>query len=125
MVAQADRRRALVLAGTPEAGALEGLLGAGGPPGWEAVVADSFEQAHFRQQLDPCDVVLLDGSRFRTDADRSGLGWLAAGRTGPVLLLADADPVAVRQALEGGADLWLPRGATAASLLCRAEEELE
>jgi PleD family two-component response regulator len=114
MGAQADRRRALLLAAAAEAGALEGLLGLGGPPGWEAVVVDSFEQAHFRQQLDPCDAVLLDGSRFRSAEDRSGLSWLAAGRTGPVLLLADAGPEAVRHALEGGADLWLPRAAAAA-----------
>jgi GGDEF domain-containing protein len=104
-----DRERRLLL--VADAGELATLraVADGGLPGWEVVVADSFEQARFAQQLNPCDAVLLDGGLYRDAADRDGLSWLATPPAAPILLLADAPAAVVREALHGGADQWLER----------------
>jgi diguanylate cyclase (GGDEF)-like protein len=107
MVAKTEPRRVLVAADTPQYATLGPLFTSPSLAGWQSVEADTFERARFLQQLDPCDVVLLDSSL--TPADLHGLRWLTSQPQAPVLLLADADPESVRGYFELGVNDWLER----------------
>jgi hypothetical protein len=61
------------------------------PAEWEVVEADGCEHAHFVQQLDACDVVLVDRCRA-ADARRDDLEFLARDET-PLVVLADLSPL--------------------------------
>ncbi len=72
---------------------------------WEVVEADSLERARFWLQLDPCEVLLLDGSLYPSEGE--GVEWLSVQRQTAVVFVAhDAETVA--EALRGGANYWLP-----------------
>jgi diguanylate cyclase (GGDEF)-like protein len=75
---------------------------------WDVVEADSLERARFLLQLDPCDVLLLDGSLYAGSGSED-LSWLAGQRRAAVLLLADGDAETVADALQHGIHYWLPR----------------
>jgi diguanylate cyclase (GGDEF)-like protein len=108
MAVNLERRRALLAADDQQRGSLRALFGTGPLEGWDAVQAISFEQARFILQMQPCDVLLLDGSLYPS-AEADGLAWLAAQNHAPVLFLADPDPGVVLSALQHRANHWLPR----------------
>ncbi len=72
---------------------------------WDAAEADSLQQAHFFLQVHTCDVVVVD-------AVLAGPGWseglaiLARNVAAPVVIVGDAEPGAIVEALGQGA-LWL------------------
>ena len=75
---------------------------------WEVLDANSFEQAFFVLQHDLCNVLLIDQSLCDQEGWQS-LAWVDTQPTVPVLLLADAAPEQVAEALEDGVNQWLPR----------------
>jgi GGDEF domain-containing protein len=108
MAVDLERRRVLVAAAGAERAPLMDLFARGLVEGWEASEAESFEQARFLLQHDPCDVLLVDQSLFRPE-DPDGLAWLAGQQQAAVAFLAGDDPGALHDALERGAVQWLPR----------------
>src|SRR5689334_376564 len=107
MTTRPERRRVLLLCDECEQERLEALFARGAGRDWEVVPAGSAEQARFRLQLDPCDVLLLDAGPSGRGAD--ALGWLASPDGPPVLLLAEPHADLVRRALSRGAHYWVPR----------------
>ncbi len=106
MPAKWKRRRVLLAAAESERRRLRELFAGRPLLDWEVVEADSCRQARFIRQLDPCDLLVVDGSLPRQAGE---LEWLAGGEPGPVLFLADATPEGALEALRQGADTWLPR----------------
>jgi diguanylate cyclase (GGDEF)-like protein len=107
MVAEAQARRVLLAASASEGSAVRALFAGNGMPGWRAVDAQSLERAHSLQQLDPCDVVLLDSSLAGADPD--SLNELTTMRRSPIVLLSDAEPATLRSYFKKGIGHWLPR----------------
>ncbi len=103
-----EHRRVLIAGRGPECDALRAQFQAGLFPAWEAVLADGVERARFVLQMEPCDVVVLDGDLYR-GAHADALEWLGGPERTPVLFLADVTPGLVVEALGRGADHWLPR----------------
>jgi len=103
-----EGRRVLLAAAEGERQALRELLQRTLPQGWELIEAESVDRARFLQQLDPCDVVLLDGSL--APGDPTGLRWLTTPQQTPVLFLADAGPDVLQTHFQAGITHWLPRG---------------
>jgi diguanylate cyclase (GGDEF)-like protein len=107
MSVELERRRVLIAAAPGARAPLAEPFARGQVEGWEAVEADSFEQARFQLQHDGCDVLLVDHSLYRSD-DADGLAWLSRQQQ-PVVFLAGADPAGLVGVLERGAGQWLPR----------------
>ncbi len=103
-----ERRRALVAATRANRTPLCDLFAAGRVEGWEACEAESFEEARFVLQHDPCDVLVVDHSLYRPE-DSAGLSWLAGQQQAPVTFLAGPDASLITNALEHGVSQWLPR----------------
>lgn len=101
-------RRVLLAGIGPERTALRTQFDAGLFPGWEAVEADGLERARFILQMEPCDVLVLDADLYRTGG-ADALSWLGGPDQTPVLFLADVTPGLIVEALNQGADHWLPR----------------
>src|SRR4051794_37078435 len=78
MSVHVEGRRVLVAAADAGRAILCEVLSRTLLPAWEVVEADSVERARFLQQLDPCDVLLLDASL--TPGDTSGLRWLTTSQ---------------------------------------------
>jgi len=106
MGAQLESQRVLVAATEPQRVQLRSLL-AGHLPGWEINEAESAERVRFVQQLDPCDVLLLDSS-LTPEGDSADLRWLMAETT-PVLYLSDAPPEVIQASFQQGVTHYLPR----------------
>jgi PleD family two-component response regulator len=107
MIEQPGRRRVLVAAGAEDRFPLP-LQVDGALKDWEVRTADSFARAHFLLQHDRCDVLLLDEGLARCEG-WSGLTWLTAQESTPVVLLAGGDPGVIAAALRAGVQQWLPR----------------
>lgn len=103
-----ERRRVLIAGRGPQRDALQAQFAAGLFPAWDAVTADGVERARFVLQMEPCDVVVLDADLYRR-AEPDALEWLGGPDRTPVLFLADVTPGLVVEALDHGADQWLPR----------------
>jgi diguanylate cyclase (GGDEF)-like protein len=108
MPAILERRRVLFAGLDLERNALLAQFDAGLFPGWEAVPADGLERARFVMQMEPCDVLVLDADLYRA-SDADSLSWLGGPDRTPLLFLADVTPGLVVEALDHGADHWLPR----------------
>ena len=108
MGADLERRRVLVAAADADRAALCDLFARRLVDGWEASEADSFEQARFLLQHDPCDVLLVDHSLYQPE-DSDGLAWLAGQQQVPVAFVAGPDPSVTTDALGHGVNQWLPR----------------
>jgi hypothetical protein len=67
--------------------------------GWEVIDTASFEQARFQQQLDPCDVVLLDESVLANEHD---LAVFSATDPVPFVLLTRDSAALVPAGLQPG-----------------------
>lgn len=102
------RRRVLIAAAEQVRSGICSLFQADLLRDWEVIEADSLECAHFRIQLDPCDVVLLDCSLLRTNNSEE-LAWLAGQSRVPVLLLGDSNAETVAAELHWGIHYWMPR----------------
>ncbi len=102
------RRRVLLAAAEPARGEIRSLFQGDILREWEISEVDSLERARFLLQLDPCDVLILDGSLYR-DSGSDDLSWLAAERRAPVLFLGDNNAETIADALRQGAQYWLPR----------------
>jgi diguanylate cyclase (GGDEF)-like protein len=102
------RRRVLLAAEDRERADFRELFQTEALRSWEIVEADSLERARFMLHLDPCEVLLLDCSLYRSGVGED-LSWLASQRRTPVLFLADAEPETLASALRQGAHYWLPR----------------
>jgi diguanylate cyclase (GGDEF)-like protein len=101
------RRVLLAAAGAARAEVLQ-MFADGRLLAWEALEADSFEQARFLQQLNPCDVLLLDASLV-PGGDVSGLRWLTTQQEAPVVALTDDLPELMQSLFQQGVQHWLPR----------------
>ncbi len=100
-----QRRRVLIAASESARIEYRSLFQREGLRDWEVVEAGSLERARFGLQLDPCEVLLLDGSLYPNDGE--GVEWLSGQRQTAVVFVAyDAETVA--EALRGGANYWLP-----------------
>jgi GGDEF domain-containing protein len=75
---------------------------------WQPATADSFEQAHFLMQHNPCDVVLVDEGLYHREG-AEGLSWLSEQTRAPVAFLASESPAALTEAIRRGVHFWLPR----------------
>lgn len=106
MTAELPFRRALLAATAPEMEDLRRPFADAALAGWQVIEADTWERAHFVLHHDSCDVLLADEG-LRPGPD--GLGWLAAPRQTPVVLLTRPAAETVAEALAAGADVWLPR----------------
>ncbi len=106
-------RRILILASDPAREQLGRLLASQSRPAWFIVEANSLEQARFLQQLNPCDVLLVDGSCIGVGGHGAGnadeLRCLARSPRVPLVLLADDDAQSIARCLDQGASHWLPR----------------
>jgi diguanylate cyclase (GGDEF)-like protein len=107
MIGNAAARRVLLTASVREGAALRALFAGGHVAGWQSVDAANIERARFSQQMDPCDVVLLDSSLARADSD--SLMWLAGPRRTPIVILSDEEPETLQVYFEKGVGHWLPR----------------
>ncbi|HTU22201.1 MAG TPA: diguanylate cyclase [Gemmataceae bacterium] len=103
-----QRRRVLFAATEPARAECRPLFHAESLRDWEVIDADSLERARFLLQLDPCDVLVLDCSLYRSGGSED-LSWLAGQRRAPVLVLDDGDAETVADALRQGAHYWMPR----------------
>lgn len=103
-----QRRRVLWTAGEPARAAFRPLFQAESLREWEMIEADSLERARFLFQLDPCDVLLLDGGLYRRGGN-ADLSWLTNQRRAAVLLLGDGNAKSATEALRRGVHYWLPR----------------
>ena len=108
MPAILERRRVLIAGRGPSCDGLLARFDAGLVAGWDAVAADGVERARFVLQMEPCDVVMVDADLYHA-AEPESLAWLGGPDRTPVLLLADATPDALVEAMRRGADHWLPR----------------
>jgi diguanylate cyclase (GGDEF)-like protein len=108
MPAILERRRVLFAGLGRERDALLAQFDSGLFPGWEAVPADGLERARFVLQMEPCDVLVLDADLYRA-SDGDALSWLGGPDRTPLLFLTDVTPGLVVEALNHGADHWLPR----------------
>jgi diguanylate cyclase (GGDEF)-like protein len=107
MPGELEQRRVLLTADSAASPPLLDLFGRGPLKDWQAVAADSFEQARFVLRHQPCDALLVDEGVYKGEyAD--GFAWLVRRHQLPFLLLARAEPGMVSFALEHGATQWLP-----------------
>ncbi len=79
-----QHRRVLLAAAEPARAECRPLFQAEVLRDWEVIEADSLERARFFLQLDPCDVLLLDGSLYRNGGG-DDLSWLAGQRRAGVV----------------------------------------
>jgi GGDEF domain-containing protein len=110
--ATGERRRALLAADGPVWTGLVPTTTALRPT-WEIVWADSFEQARFLLQMHLCHVLILDASLYQL-GDADGVAWLAAVQREPVVFLADERATLTLDAVQQGANYWMPRDLAAA-----------
>lgn len=111
MPTDVERRRVLVAARAAETPALRDLFAAEALAAWEAVEADSFEQACFTLQHTACDLLLVDEGLYCT-AGPEGLGWLGGQHDVPMVFLAGCEAETMTRAYEHGAVVCLPRRIT-------------
>jgi PleD family two-component response regulator len=109
MPSNGERRRVLVATGTADASRLLSVFTQEPLHGWEAVPADSFEEARFVLQHNACDLLLVDEALYDQQGP-DGLSWLARQREVPLVFLGGPAPDKVTRAYEDGANVWLPRG---------------
>jgi GGDEF domain-containing protein len=110
MRTEVERRRVLVAARGCELPSLQALFAAEALAPWEAVEAESLEQARFKLQHTACDILLVDES-LACCGSPEGLAWLAE-RGAPTVFLAGCDAETCTRAYEHGATICLPRGLT-------------
>jgi diguanylate cyclase (GGDEF)-like protein len=101
-------RRVLVAACASEAALFRALFAQDPLSGWQPLTADSFAEARFVLQHNPCDLVLVDEG-LCSQEDPGGLAWLACQHEVPVILMAGAAAQDITQALRDGVNIWLPR----------------
>jgi diguanylate cyclase (GGDEF)-like protein len=76
---------------------------------WKPAEADSLEQARFVLQVQACDLIMVDGDMANPDQGE-GLAWLRDQVAAPVVVVGDAAPERIVEALRLGA-LWIPGAA--------------
>jgi diguanylate cyclase (GGDEF)-like protein len=99
-------RRALLAASPATTAELRRPFADAALAGWQLDEADTWERAHFLLHHDVCDVFLIDET---LDPGPEGVAWLAGPRETPVVQLSRPEAERAAGALEGGADVWLPR----------------
>jgi GGDEF domain-containing protein len=107
----AERRRVLLAARPTEAVELQSLFAHAALESWEPLQTDTFENARFLLQHNPCDILLVDESLYQF-VGQPGLAWLAQQREAPTVFLTGMEPVGLAQAYEHGVSLCLPRRLT-------------
>jgi GGDEF domain-containing protein len=101
-------RRVLIASDGPEEARLCGLFREHLAGQWQSATADTFVQAHFLMQHNPCDVILVDEGLYRREGPE-GLSWLTEQTRAPLAFLASESPAALTDAIRRGAHFWLPR----------------
>jgi GGDEF domain-containing protein len=102
-----EQRRVLLTAEAAAGPSLLDLFGKGPLQGWQALAADSFEQARFTLRHRFCDVLAVDETLY--DAKNAeGFAWLTRHHQVPMLLLSRMEPGMAAYAMEHGATQWLP-----------------
>ncbi len=99
------RRRVLIAATNQERCRFRSLFRTESLSSWESAEADSFECARFLMQMDPCDVLLLDGSLYPLGGT-NGLAWLAGQHQMPVVFLGSSSTRCNTGRSTGCRDKW-------------------
>jgi diguanylate cyclase (GGDEF)-like protein len=107
MPGEVEHRRVLLTADSSASPPLLDLFGRGALKDWQALAADSFEQARFVLRHQPCDALLVNEGAYRSET-ADGFAWLVRRHQVPLLLLARADTGMAGFALRHGASQWLP-----------------
>lgn len=109
MIGFDEKRRVLLAAHKENRAALKSLFLDHHLDGWEVVEAESFTQARFVLQFDPCDVLLIHQDLVDAEGGQ-GLAWLVWNRNMPVVFLSGSGGEATTRAYELGASLCLAAG---------------
>ena len=75
---------------------------------WVMKEAESYSQARFVLQHDPCDVLLVNDDLYEREGAQ-GLAWLAWQREVPIVLLVGQSPETYARAYQLGVSICLPR----------------
>jgi GGDEF domain-containing protein len=107
MLGLEEKRRVLLAAHKENRASLKSIFQRRHLEEWEVVEADSFTQARFVLQFDPCEVLLIHQDLFDAEGGQ-GLSWLVWNRNLPVVFLSATGGAASTRAYELGASLCLP-----------------
>ncbi len=102
-----ERPRVLVAAVAEQSGHLHALFAQEPLAGWEMQAANSFAQARFTLQHQPCDLLMATSELLEREGGQ-GLAWLAFQREAPILFLGDDQATLYAQAYDLGAAMCLP-----------------
>ena len=108
MMLASDARRVLLATGAKAGEPLRELFNEEPLNAWKILEADSFSQARFVLQHDPCDVLVVNEDLLASEGGQ-GLGWLAWNQETPIVYLAGSSAEMMRKAYEQGATICLPR----------------
>ena len=102
------RPRALIAAGPERQTVYATLFAHQSLAGWEILPAQSFAQARFLLQHQPCDIVLVSGDLAQREGSQ-GLALLTGQRQAPLIFLGDDRAGDYAHAYDAGAATCLPR----------------
>src|SRR5262245_17674059 len=108
MTVERDGQRVLLAASIPQVPTLRQLFTHPTLGHWQVSQADSLERSRFQLQHDSWDILLLDESAW--EGDLEGLAWVLSRDGTRVVLLLTPTPEVLTVALQGGVNIWLPRG---------------
>lgn len=103
---QSDYRRVLIAVNKPHEGEMKSLFERDALSQWQALYADSFSQARFTLQHNPCDALVVHEELLEAEGN-PGLAWLAWKRDYPTLLIGQ-NAVNFRRAYELGVQHCMP-----------------
>lgn len=101
-----EKRRVLLAAQTENRASLKSLFQRRQLEDWEVVEAESFTQARFVLQFEPCEVLLIHQDLLDSEGGQ-GLSWLVWNRHLPVVFLSAHGGEGATRAYELGASLCL------------------
>jgi GGDEF domain-containing protein len=107
MSGDVECRRVLLVAADEERAEFRRLFHSEPLRAWEVIEADSLERARFIVQLDPCEVLLVDGGLYRVGAG-GDWSWLAGQRRVPVLFLVPDEKETAGTVPRQATPYWLP-----------------
>jgi GGDEF domain-containing protein len=108
MTLPALRPRALIAAGPERQTVYAALFVHQSLAGWDTLPAQSFGQARFLLQHQPCDIVLVSGDLAQREGSH-GLALLTGQRQAPLIFLGDDGAADYAHAYDAGAATCLPR----------------
>lgn len=106
MIGFDEKRRVLVAAHAEGRSALKEVFQDHRLDGWQVIEAESFTQARFNLQFDPCDVLVIHQDLMDAEGGQ-GLAWLVWNQQMPVVFLSTSGGLGSTRAYELGASLCL------------------